>query len=349
MESLKTSPAAGAGILKFILLSGSILLSVLIAEGLFRWILVEPQVPENDRQFKKMIAARWPKPVSTEKKDGTFRILGLSDSYGTYGGASNYHYRLEKILKEKGRNVEVVNFSLPGYGPNQTLKIFRRFAASYEPDFVLYGFYVGNDFTAPEGRYVDFGNIPFWDDKPFRVHRPESYFLYKWVKNYGIYRDERRRIDEEVAAVGKRHKLSKKGFLFRQRRDLELTRKTPAPERRWQNTARQLEALHQAFRDSGIPYAVVFHPQKFQAEEKQLSEIATAHPLNPADYDLTLPQKFLKEFYGSRQVPFLDLLPVFKEKGSRGGLFYAQDAHYTAKGNALAAEALAEFLTGAGY
>jgi hypothetical protein len=62
---------------------------------------------------------------------------------------STYASVLERALKGckeiAGKNVEVMNFGVSGYGTAQELLTFRHRAAAYSPDVTVLGFYAGND------------------------------------------------------------------------------------------------------------------------------------------------------------------------------------------------------------
>jgi hypothetical protein len=57
---------------------------------------------------------------------------------------------LESVLGERltGTRVEVLNFAITGYGPNQNAAVFREFGPRYRPDLVLIGFFVNEFFDA---------------------------------------------------------------------------------------------------------------------------------------------------------------------------------------------------------
>jgi hypothetical protein len=56
---------------------------------------------------------------------------------------------LERQLKScpamQGKDVEVINFGVSGYGTAQELLTYTKWAAQYSPDVTILGFYVGND------------------------------------------------------------------------------------------------------------------------------------------------------------------------------------------------------------
>jgi hypothetical protein len=74
----------------------------------------------------------------------------------------------------------------------------------------------------------------------------------------------------------------------------------------------------------------------------------TANPgLQGLNIDLELPNRQLAAFLAAEKIPYLDLLPVFREAASRSDmppLHFRHDGHWTVAGHRLAAEAIHKFL-----
>ena len=85
------------------------------------------------------------------KAPGTFRILGLGDSFAFGWGVpveASFFKRLEALLdgSHSGVTHEVVNAGIPGYGTYEALHLLRSVGRRYEPDLVILAFYEGNDY-----------------------------------------------------------------------------------------------------------------------------------------------------------------------------------------------------------
>jgi len=85
-----------------------------------------------------------------EKEEGTIRVAAIGDSF-TFGSGvkdvnKTYSAVLEKLLNEKypSKNIEVLNFGIPGYDSIDELKVIRDKAMKYNPDIIIIG-YVAND------------------------------------------------------------------------------------------------------------------------------------------------------------------------------------------------------------
>lgn len=83
-----------------------------------------------------------------EKSEEVFRILVLGDSFMEANSVeleNTFHRQIEKLAREAGNNVEVINMGVAGYGTLQEYLVFQHMGQLYEPDLVLVGFFDGND------------------------------------------------------------------------------------------------------------------------------------------------------------------------------------------------------------
>jgi SGNH hydrolase-like domain, acetyltransferase AlgX len=65
---------------------------------------------------------------------------------------------------------------------------------------------------------------------------------------------------------------------------------------------------------------------------------------DPKNYDLELMQKILRGFLEAESIPYVDLLPRFRETGKQESLYLLRDTHWNDAGNRLAATILQERL-----
>jgi hypothetical protein len=89
---------------------------------------------------------------AVEKAPGTVRIAVLGDSFVQAREVAKEE-RFTEILEQRlnasgglaGRQVEVMNFGVAGYGTADELLVWRYEAQRYDPDIVLLAFFAGND------------------------------------------------------------------------------------------------------------------------------------------------------------------------------------------------------------
>ena len=89
--------------------------------------------------------------VDREKALGTTRIVGIGDSVMFGWGVSDadsYLRVVESRLRADGRQVEALNFAVPGYNTSMEVAMLEHRALSFSPDLVVLHF-VNNDFGVP--------------------------------------------------------------------------------------------------------------------------------------------------------------------------------------------------------
>ena len=91
--------------------------------------------------------------ISASKPKGTFRIVGLGDSFAFGWGVpveATYLRVLERLLQDRGDplNYETLNFGVPGYNAAMEVELFKSITRKYEPDLLIVGI-VGNDADLP--------------------------------------------------------------------------------------------------------------------------------------------------------------------------------------------------------
>lgn len=82
-----------------------------------------------------------------EKEPGTLRILVTGDAFSSAEGVNTdqaWPRLLERRLREQllDQRVEILNFAITGYGPNQYARVVRTFAPIYKPDIIIVEFFV---------------------------------------------------------------------------------------------------------------------------------------------------------------------------------------------------------------
>ena len=107
---------------------------------------------ENDVHVYTNSAGLHDREHSKEKPANTYRVAVLGDSF-----AEALQVPIEKTFSSvlqrelsgcgqlKGKNIEVINFGISGYGTAQELQELRHYAWDYSPDMVVLAFFTGND------------------------------------------------------------------------------------------------------------------------------------------------------------------------------------------------------------
>jgi len=317
-------------------LAFSSIVAAVVAELVFRHVLLEHKVPRTEAGFEYWVSSAWPRPIPVERDPDRLRILSLADSFGEAGEPSegeNYIYRLERELSEAGLDVEAVNLSVGEYTLLDELELYRRFGARYAPNLVLHGVFIGNDTQLPPGDLMEYGDISVRTEPDRGLDRP---LLPAWIGHRLIANANARAMAEQDPGeeVGL---MSRANFARVQRRALEGFRDDDSTRARWERALEVIDTVRDEVSAQGGTYVMLIHPDRVQVETHRTRHMLRRYSLDPARYDLDLPQILIRRYCQQAEIVCVDLLPAFREQGSGGGLYRFRDTHYAPEGNALAA------------
>ena len=323
----------------------SVVFVVILAELALRFFLLETLTPKNRREFLQLMSTQWPQPIPVTKPKGTFRILGLADSFGVMGGASaNYHYLLEQTLRRQlSPGIQMVNVSVAGYEPRHELAILR-FAMSYAPDLVLHGFFVGNDFTLYGEDNYQYRGIRIENEPGISRYWPRHFFFADLIRNQMLRMRELRQIEleQKTGVVAEAGYQSRKFFLTMQLQRMIFLKKQS--ENEMKRVFPILDSIRNVAAKEGARYAMIIHPDHTQVDESLRRDLIKTFQIREQDYDFDFPQKLLASYCAASGILCLDLLPALRAKAKQGALYTISDGHYNLAGNQLAADKIGQFL-----
>jgi lysophospholipase L1-like esterase len=266
----------------------------------------------------------------TQPTDVHYRIAAIGDSttFGVVPYTANYLTLLETALAEDGP-VEIINMGVPGTEPSDYLSILVAEGLAFEPDLVMVGFFIGNDFESTrrqpyERSYLATATYFVWtlltagatpqtlfqasgptytDDAP--TFTPER-FLEIEVDRASIYLNGDTDFNEAVAEA--------LGYL-RQIRNISAR--------------------------ANIEILVILIPDEAQVNDELADLVTEAYGAIGSSLDFERPNKLLVEALISEGIPYLDLLPAFIEEGQHTQLYKPRDTHWNLAGNRLATETIA--------
>ncbi|HEX2482621.1 MAG TPA: SGNH/GDSL hydrolase family protein [Methylomirabilota bacterium] len=313
------------------------------------------------------------------KPSGRFRILAVGDSF-TFGLVP-YPQTVMTILEARlravcpGMDLDVLNFGIGGTGVQDYRTLVRLGLTTYDPDLVLINFYAGND--APSVyRYVHersrswpvLGASRLWllGRNTIRLWRAVDALDTGRAPSAGVAArglsprggtpvDPARHVSERDPALT--------GPIFTEAAFAEIQaeemRRFYRPEDpaavdgAWRPILADLEAIRLEVLRQGRRLTLALYPSALQVYPGQgvaLVEALRRRPryaaLSSDAFDPSLPNRQLVAYCRRATLPCVDLTPVFVEasRSSAEALYKQRDAHWTIRGNRVAADAQAEFL-----
>ena len=300
-------------------------------ETRLRWLSYDYRVRANSLGF--------PGPeYPTAKAPGTFRILAIGDAFTSAEGVDTndaWPRLLEsKLAASRKEVVQVLNFGITGYGPNQYAAVTKHFAPMYQPDIIIVGFFV-NDFQDVLRSDQQFReSIGFGDPNPeSRSSILHLVQLKRFVKAR-ILQPIRDRI---------RHKPSAEGLLLGNFAALQPN--TPPYIEGVPQVAARFREISDVARNIHARVIVAMIPASVQVcDPSQLAYFPRyVHLDDRSRFDLDLPQRTAGQLAAQAAFEFYDLRPALKSvPGSCP--YQRHNMHWTKEGHVAAADYLARVI-----
>jgi hypothetical protein len=314
------------------------------------------------------------------KPPGRFRILALGDSF-TFGLVP-YPYAVMTLLEARlrdrcpGTDLEVLNFGIGG----TQVRDYRILAAlaleRYEPEFVLVNFYAGND--APnvfrlvheprrERSVLEVSRLWMFGRNTLRLWRgvddlgagrsPSTRPAGGVVPRGGEPVDPARHVSERDPALTGPI-FTDDAWVAIQAEEMRRFYRPADPavvDRAWEPILGDLETIRAEVGRRGRRVALTVYPSALQVIPAELTGLVAELRRRPRyamlsvdALDPALPNRQLARYCQRAALSCLDLTPVFVDAShaSADALYKQRDAHWTIRGNRIAAEAQAEFLAG---
>lgn len=267
-----------------------------------------------------------------------FRIVALGDSFafGVVGYEQNFLTLLERDLSARlGRRVEVANLGMPSMQPVEYLQILLDDGLALRPDLVLLCLYTGNDFQPAPSR------SPF-DARNWRVVG----FASRLVR---YAREHEFRAAPTPASGAPTTGLNAPGFTdegYLQINEgmVPLLRRTSTEK--VERGLRENLALADAIvaRAQPTPVAIAVLPSELQVSAALRTRVRERVHIAESDLDLDHPARATREHFASQPIPVFDLRDALTAAESIEPTYAPRNSHWNERGNAVAAQALADGL-----
>jgi hypothetical protein len=234
--------------------------------------------------------------------------------------------RLSRLVQR-----EIINFGIPGHGPHQYTRIFKKYGAPFRPKIVFFAVF-SNDLK---------DGVRF--EAPLAKRRPKmtpKRFMKRYSASYNIFSN----VSSSLQRAWKPDTRDTIGVKLLDRR---LRDPYGIPDARfasaWAASARQIEDAIAESRRINATFVLLYFPQK----EEVYWELAKERIKDVEVFKerISRLRNAILNFCAARELPCLDLTPALKSRALRGEqLYYPVDIHWNAAGNAVVAQEVFRFL-----
>ena len=252
-----------------------------------------------------------------KKRRDTFRILGLGDSFTVGDGVElndSYLKVLEKLLNEKypkKYHFETINTAVPGYSTLHEFYFLKDEGLSYQPDFVILGFYLNDvlpvelpgEYYEEEDGVASLMRLHYWhrNIRPTTIY--EGPFLLRLAS----------KAFENIASYRKTKELFRVLYSKKNKRGLK----------QFEDSLKEIAQMTKA---KNIGLLLVILPKL---------EMLRRYPFNNI-------HEFVKKISEKNQIPVLDLLPTLKKYETSSLWVHISDHHPNEFAHKIIAEAILE-------
>ena len=287
----------------------------------------KPNAPDYDFQLN----SKGFKDVefSPQKAAGTYRILGLGDSfaYGVVPYQNTYLTLLEERLNNGSGKTEIINMGIPSIGPRDYVALLFNEGLDLKPDMVLVSFFNGNDFSVDRSRLLI-----------YQRSYVASFFYYLFVASRGLkgqtmhggpYLDNAPSLSDDVFLAME----IDRSYIFKKH--------NPVFANNLPEALRYLIEMKKICDERQIKLAVLLIPDKEQVDSQLQAKVVQRQNASPSDFDFTAPNRVLAAGLKQQNIEVLDLYDAFSLAASSTALYKPNDSHWNIAGNKLAAETIA--------
>jgi len=301
---------------------------------------------------------------------GTIRYLALGDSF-TFGHGVREEEAwpavLERLLTRDGATVEVVNAAYAcGFSPDAYALYYRHQGFRLEAHTVLVELFTWNDIddirnndwldVGPDGMparirsrvtYVDASGRRLREERyPLRLRLPilrDSHLFQLLIKAVDLGHEALKGTNQQHQHTDTR----RADEYTRRAHERELAPELVEPYGRFR---RSLTALRDDITARGARLLVIIIPSIVQLAPDDTMLLKLYSESDPADFDAGQPNRRMADTLQELGIRYVDLLPRFQKQISQGKeglahLYFRNDGHFTARGQALAAELIQERLS----
>jgi hypothetical protein len=286
-----------------------------------------------------------------------------------------------------GRPVQVLNAGVGGWGTDQQAIFYLAEGFRYEPDLVLLAFFIRNDAVNNFGpleiarnggrQQKEFFSLspggelippPVEDERPAETIVPDTEplpettpallgvadVLWRTSALYRFLMPYLRDIPPVLQSLGPSGILGGEAVIRADNPTVPIpfyVYRTPSDEdfeAAWQLTEQIIVGLNNQVSQRGSKFMIVLIAAPEQVYPQTWANITLTYPeLAGIDFDPDAPNLRLTQFLAGQGIPYVDLLPVFREYAAQPDappLHLRHDQHWTAAGHRLAAETIEAFL-----
>ncbi len=273
------------------------------------------------------------------EKAQTKRIIALGDSFQFGHGVEKnetYTELLEINLNNEGKNAEILNFGIPGYGTRQQLEYLKAEGLKYHPDLIILSFFTEDLFDNLQDACTRYVRDGYLVDNATAEERTASFrmklFLNQKVQSYCFLKNSYLKLPSSSKKYTGRIGIEGTAVESMKKNQTEQIKKA------WTKTSVLLAQMTETAKQNNATLIIVIIPHQVQVDNDIWNGVKNAYNLNENDYSRSLPNEQVKQLGKELGITVIDLLPGLTEENNKKKLYYPIDGHFNPEGQKKASE-----------
>lgn len=291
-----------------------------------------------------------------DQKVDALRILFIGDSFtfGTKAPELVFPALVERGLERRGEPAAVYNRGLPGAGTNTYLDLTEAYIRKLDPQIIVLTLYLGNDIEQSHPRQetrLYAGRLAILNRPFFFGFNLREFYTYHAIRS--IYRAALFRVkgdDAPLPASAIRQGCTSGAFrpyemyhvAYRELEPMQQTAPTDYIMAAYDGLRQRLHSFREM--TQGRRVLILLAPSRIQVDPLWRDDVFSFWQLHTANYDFDRPNRFLAGYLTEMGLPFVDLSERMTQESATRSLYDCLDTHWNVDGNAVAAEAVLQWL-----
>jgi len=286
------------------------------------------------------------------KPNGTKRIVFLGDSQtmGEVPYPNSFVRVTESRFAQENKNIQAINLAAICIGPGMEKQILIHEGVQFQPDVVVLGFFVGNDFEDDKDILATYNAhkktthlLPFW------VYQSRLYSLIRTMRLYLIYGRTSpllKKTDTKKTGIDTKHytfdptraTLSTRDYFALEEKRTFLFDRTSYVYGVLDTVLQHVLDIKLLSEKAGAKFLVIIIPDELQVSKALQEQVNKKTPIDPAT--ISLPQTILKEMFDTQDISYIDLLPQWESSPAAQTYYLPRNTHLNIEGNQAIADTL---------
>jgi len=289
-------------------------------------------------------ALGFPGPLYPQEKDAdTYRILITGDAFESAEGVDtnqSWPRLLERALLKEGWNVQVLNFSITGWGPNQYETAILEYAPRYSPDLIIIGFFVNEFFDVQMSAQDFIASIGFSLPKQNGL---SSYTGFPHLRGL-FFKKIKGRMNELLKGTPDPTGYFLGNFAALETKNLEnMSEGASLVEQKFESIRKTAEEIRAKLLIVLVPAPIqVCGPEALSYFPKNVDLADTSR------FDLDQPQRLARGIANRFRIGCIDLRVPLKAPDQKKCPYHPNNMHWTVQGHSIVADYLCREIKKAG-